>query len=36
MPPEAAIFVTAVLIAYAVFGATFAWGAKRSGGPAGK
>ena len=36
MPPEAAIFVAAVLIAYAAFGATLAWGAMRAGAPAGK
>jgi hypothetical protein len=36
MPPEAAIFVTAVLFAFAVFAVTLAWGLKRAGSPAGK
>lgn len=36
MPPDAVLFVTAVLIAYAVFGTALAWGAMRAGAPAGK
>jgi len=34
MPPEAVVVVTFVLIAYAVFGATLAWGLHRAGGTA--
>lgn len=33
MPIESAMFVAAVMLAYAVFGLTLAWGARRAGQP---
>ena len=36
MPPDAAIFVTAVIVAFAAFAVTLAWGVLQAGGPAAK
>ncbi len=34
MPPDAALFVSAVIVAYTVFIVTLAWAQHRAGGPA--